>query len=201
MNWLAHLYLSDANTQFRVGNLLPDLTSAPQLVELPEPYQQGIRRHRQIDIFTDKHPRWKACVSRFPSPYRRYGGILTDVYFDYFLARDWASFSTVPLHRFIDEFYLGLVICLPEIPAPAAAALDRMRQEDWLGSYQRISGIGDILRRISRRLRRPFDLSGSLPFFAEQESTFGDDFHAFFPELMRHVGVERDSGIDARLDN
>lgn len=187
MNWLAHLYLSDANAQFRVGNLLPDLTSASRLVGLPEAYQQGIRRHRQIDVFTDSHPRVKSCISRFPKPYRRYGGILTDVYFDHFLARDWAHYSTVPLRRFLDDFYRDLESCLPEIPAPAAGVLDRMREQDWLGSYHRIAGIGEILERISRRLRRPFNLSDSLPFFEEHESRFQQDFHTFFPQLMRHV--------------
>jgi acyl carrier protein phosphodiesterase len=189
MNWLAHLYLSESTPQFRVGNLLPDLAPASQLRALPDVYQDGIRRHRQIDIFTDTHPRWKSCVSRFPSPYRRYGGILTDVYFDHFLARDWHKYSSVPLRSFIADFYLELEICLPEIPAYAAAALDRMREQDWLGSYDRIGGIRGILQRISHRLRRPFDLAASLPIFEEHQSAFHDDFHAFFPELMRHVDM------------
>ena len=188
MNWLAHLYLSGLDPRFRVGNVLPDLASARQLSGLPEPYQLGIRCHRQIDIFTDAHPRVKRCVARFPKPFRRYGGILTDVYFDYFLARDWGRYSAVPLRGFIDEFYRDLDICLPEIPAEGARAFHRMREQDWLGSYRELSGIVDILKRISGRLRRPFDLSGSVTFFAEHESAFQDDFQAFFPELMTHAG-------------
>src|SRR5215831_7568936 len=103
MNWLAHLYLSGASAQFRIGNLLPDLTSASRLVGFPELYQQGIRCHREIDHFTDTHPRVRSCVSRFPAPYRRYAGILTDVYFDHLLARDWLKYSEIPLFEFIDE--------------------------------------------------------------------------------------------------
>ena len=187
MNWLAHLYLSEANAQFRVGNLLPDLTSASQLIGLPEPYQKGIRRHRQIDLFTDRHPRVKACVSRFPAPYRRYGGILTDVYFDYCLARDWSKYSSTPLPNFLDEVYRDIEICLPEVPEVAAHRLEHLRDEDWLGSYHLISGISDILRRMSRRFHRPFDLSGSLPIFEQHRAAFLDDFHAIFPELIEHV--------------
>jgi len=188
MNWLAHIYLSDATPQFRVGNLLPDLAPVSQLKFLPEDYQQGIRRHRRIDIFTDAHPRWKSCVLRFPTPYRRFGGILTDIYFDHLLTRDWAKYSIVPLRQFIDDFYCDLEICLPEIPLHAAAVLDRMREQDWLGSYARIAGVRDILKRISRRLRRPFDLSGSLSIFEEHESGFHEDFRVFFPELMSTCG-------------
>jgi acyl carrier protein phosphodiesterase len=193
MNWLAHLYLSEPTPQFRVGNLLLDLAPASQLHPLAEEYQQGIRRHRQIDIFTDGHPRWKSCVSRFPVPYRRFGGILTDIYFDHLLARDWANYSTVPLRQFIDQFYSELEICLPEIPGHASAVLARMREQDWLGSYPQIPGVNDILKRISRRLRRPFDLSGSVPVFEEYESQFNDDFRMFFPELMRHVQTARNA--------
>ena len=62
-----------------------------------------------------------------------------------------------------------------------------MREENWLGSYQRIEGVTDILGRIGRRLRRPLDLTDSLPIFQKHETAFLDDFQAFFPELLAHV--------------
>jgi acyl carrier protein phosphodiesterase len=187
MNWLAHLYLSEPDPQFRVGNLLPDLARRSELASLPEPFQRGIRCHRQIDVFTDAHPRVKSCVARFRPPYRRFGGILTDVYFDHFLARDWTKFCSVALCDFITDVYRDIEMCLPDIPFEAAWVLYRMLEEDWLGSYPRIAGIRDILRRISGRLQRPIDLSGSVPMFAEQESAHSDDFHLYFPELISHV--------------
>ena len=187
MNWLAHLYLSEPDPQFRVGNLLPDLATRSQLISLPEPYQQGIRRHRQIDVFTDAHLRVRSCVSRFPKPYRRYGGILTDVYFDHFLARDWMKYSEVSLSEFIGDIYRDIEECLPEIPTEVAHVLRRMRDENWLASYHHIAGITETLRRIGRRFRRPFDLSRSLPVFEQHETDFANDFHAFFPELSMHV--------------
>ena len=165
MNWLAHLYLSEANPQFRVGNLLPDLASAAQLAGLGESFQRGIRCHREIDRFTDAHPRFKSCVSRFPPPYRRYGGVLTDIYFDHFLARDWLEHSGVSLSSFIGEVYRDIGLCLPELPLEAGQRLDLMRRADWLSSYHTIPGITEILRSVSRRLRRPFDLAASVPIF------------------------------------
>ncbi|HKV81229.1 MAG TPA: ACP phosphodiesterase [Candidatus Sulfotelmatobacter sp.] len=187
MNWLAHLYLSEPNAEFRVGNLLPDLTTASHLKFLPEPYQRGIRCHRRIDVFTDSHPRVRSSVWRFPPPYRRFGGILTDVYFDYFLARDWGEYSTVPLAEFIGEFYRDIETCSAAIPAEAKQGLQRMRNEDWLGRYHHLEGVTDILGRIGRRFRRPLNLMDSLPIFQEHESAFLEDFHNFFPELRAHV--------------
>ena len=187
MNWLAHLYLSEPTAEFRVGNLLPDLTSAPHLKSLPEPYQRGIRCHRRIDVFTDAHPRVRSCVRRFPAPYRRFGGILTDVYFDYFLASDWGEHSAVPLAEFIGEFYDDIETCSAMIPAEAKQRLQRMREEDWLGRYHHLEGVSEILRRIGRRFRRPLDLTDSLPIFQEHETAFLDDFQGFFPELKAHL--------------
>jgi acyl carrier protein phosphodiesterase len=193
MNWLAHLYLSEPNPQFRVGNLLPDLASAAQLAFLPEPYQKGIRCHRQIDRFTDSHPRVHSCVRRFPPPYRRFGGILTDVYFDHFLARDWPEYSTVPLPDFISEIYRDIETCASVIPAQANQPLQRMREEDWLGSYRCIAGVTDILGRIGRRLRRPLDLTASLTTFQEHETAFRDDFQVFWQNLLAHLQSQRTS--------
>jgi acyl carrier protein phosphodiesterase len=192
MNWIAHLYLSEPNRQFRVGNLLPDLASARQLAVLGEPFQRGIRCHREIDRFTDSHPRFRSCVSRFPAPFRRYGGILTDVYFDHFLARDWSRYYSRSLPEFLIEAYRDIESCLPEIPFQAACALSRMLEEGWLGSYHQISGISGILKRISCRLQRPFDLSASVPIFVEQESAFSEDFRAFFPELVDHLRLPQE---------
>lgn len=187
MNWLAHLYLSEPDAQFRVGNILPDLTSGSSLSGLPESFQRGIRCHRAIDVFTDAHPRVQSCVRRFPAPYRRYGGVLTDIYFDHFLARDWTRYSTTPLPDFINGFYRNVEACLPQIPLEARVRVQRLRDERWLESYHTLSGITDILSRVSRRFRRPFDLTGSRPIFEEQESAFASDFDAFFPELEAHV--------------
>jgi len=195
MNWLAHLYLSEPTPQFRLGNLLPDLISASQLADLPEPFQRGIRQHRQIDRFTDTHPRVNSCLQRFPAPYRRYAGILTDVYFDHFLARDWSKYCDVPLPQFIAEFYRDIETCLPELPAEAAQRLHRIRDENWIGTYHTIEGITDILSRISRRFRRPFDLTGSVAIFQKHESALWHDFDAFFPELMAHVQHSSTKGV------
>ena len=195
MNWLAHLYLSEDNPQFRVGNLLPDLASAAKLAGLPESFQKGIRCHRKIDRFTDAHPRFQSSVSRFPKPYRRYGGILTDVYFDHFLARDWSKYSTVPLGNFIREVHNDIESCLPEVPPDVTVPLRRMRTENWLGSYHTLPGITAILQRVSGRLRKPFDLAASIAIFEQHESAFADDFHYFFPELISHV--KRSSGRES----
>jgi acyl carrier protein phosphodiesterase len=43
MNWLAHLFLSEPDSAFRIGNLLPDLIPVHTLASLRTEFQRGIR--------------------------------------------------------------------------------------------------------------------------------------------------------------
>ena len=188
MNWLAHLYLSEAEVEFRVGNLLPDWVGPWEMVGLPEGFQRGIARHRRIDAFTDAHPMVRRSVRRFEKPFRRYGAVLTDVFYDHFLAAGWSEHSAVPLGEFVSGFYESVEAIRPSIPAQAWEVLEHMRAADWLGSYATLPGIETTLRRMSRRLRRPFDLAAAVRVLEKEYEGFREDFEAFFPEVRREVG-------------
>jgi len=80
MNWLSHLYLSEPNPAFRIGNLLPDLAPMSALSDLPSEFLRGIKQHRRIDAFTDSHAIFRRSISRVGPEFRRYGGILVDIF-------------------------------------------------------------------------------------------------------------------------
>lgn len=185
MNWLAHLYLSEPDAAFRVGNLLPDWLPPRELAELPEEFQQGIERHRHIDAFTDRHPVVRRSIQRFAPPFRRYGAVLTDVFYDHFLARDWQGHcpGAPPLRDFVHEFYGSVEPIRASIPPQAWEVLEHMRKADWLGSYAEVDGIALTLRRMARRLRRPFDLAAAVTVLEAQYAGFQADFEEFLPEV------------------
>ena len=183
MNWLAHLYLSDPEPACRIGNLLPDFIRAKVIAELPAEFHAGIVQHRRIDAFTDTHPVFRRSTRRFAPPFRRYGGILVDVFYDHFLARAWPSFSLTPLPDFAAQVYASFDTLRPLLPAEAHARLCQMREADWLCLYAKISGVEDVLRRLSHRLRRPFDLASAVPILRADYELFAADFHEFFPQL------------------
>src|SRR4051794_25034383 len=108
MNWLAHLVLSEPSSAFRIGNLLPDILPWSEWRALPAKYQGGIECHRVIDSFTDSHPVFRRSVGRVGAPFRRYAGILIDVFYDHFLASLWSRYAMVPLDQFAAEFYNSL---------------------------------------------------------------------------------------------
>ena len=187
MNWLAHLYLSEPNPEFRLGNLLPDIARGQSLASLPEAFQQGITQHRRIDAFTDSHPLVRRSIQRFTPPFRRFGGILCDVFYDHFLARDWDSYSSEPLSAFAQSVYASFDVYRPLIAPDAYSLLDNMRAGDWLCSYRDLAGISRALERIGSRLRRPVDLSQSVLTLQREYDSFDSDFRTFFPELSSYV--------------
>jgi acyl carrier protein phosphodiesterase len=188
LNWLAHLYLSDANPVFRIGNLLPDLAPAQSLKSLPDDFQRGIQRHHRIDAFTDSHPVVHESIRRFPPHLRRFGGILTDLFYDHFLACDWSRFSSVSLRDFTDSFYASVPEFRAIIPAQAYIRLEQMREADWLTSYAKLPGIARAVERIGLRFRQPVDLTSSITTLEQDYHSFHADFENFFPQLRAYIG-------------
>ncbi|MBL9146309.1 MAG: acyl carrier protein phosphodiesterase [Verrucomicrobiaceae bacterium] len=159
------------------------------LKALPAPFQGGVKRHRQIDLFTDSHPAFKRSVGRFSPPLRRFGGILADVIYDHCLARRWSAHSELALTEFTARVYASLDSIWADIPVQARPGLAHMRLEDWLGSYRELSGIARALERISRRMKRPFDSTGAMDVIEQELEAFDQDFNMFFPELKHHLGL------------
>ncbi len=192
MNWLAHLYLSEPTAAFRIGNLLPDLAPASVLSAMLPEFRRGMARHRRIDAFTDRNPIFRQSLARIEAPYRRYGGILVDVFYDHFLARDWPSFSSQPLPAFVSEVYASFEPLRAEIPPLAYHRLEQMRSGDWLNSYGDLKGISVTLTRMAARFSRPTPIADGVTVLEEHYESFHSDFMTFFPELVVHVATHPD---------
>jgi len=118
MNYLAHLYLGQGSAQSLIGSLMGDFIRGHLDESLPLAIRQGIWLHRKIDAFTDAHPVFRASKGRLRPPLRRYAGILVDVFYDHFLARDWALYSSVSLRDFSWSVYRTLHSHHERLPTP-----------------------------------------------------------------------------------
>lgn len=187
MNWLAHLVLSEPFAPFRIGNLLPDIARPAQLVRLPPEFQRGIEQHRRIDAFTDTHPLVRQSILRVEAPFRRYAGVLVDIFFDHVLSREWTQHCPAERQGFIAEFYACLDAYQGVIPLEAFARLQQIREADLLGSYYEVSGVTEALRRVGRRFRQPVPLENCARILEERYDDFAADFREFFPALRSHL--------------
>jgi len=189
MNWLAHLLLSEATPAFRIGNLLPDILRIPELKGLPEEFQRGILRHRQIDAFTDSHPIVRRSLVLISPSYRRFSGILMDLFYDHFLACDWDRYSDTTLEDFCATIYSSFDALHDQLPPFAAMRLQQIKAGNLLCSYREIAGIQGALERIGNHLRRPVALGESIAEFDRNYDTFHADFTEFFAELRDYVST------------
>ena len=187
MNWLAHAFLSRTNVEYRVGNILPDLVSITVLKEFSPPFQEGIRCHREIDKFTDAHPIVKKGIQRLPANYKRYGGILTDVFYDHFLAKNWQHYSSISLSNFTKQFHADRKRIERDIPADIYEKFQSILEHKIFEAYENVSGIEIALQRIDLRLRHPANLSGAITVLENYYSDYESEFSDFFSELQYHV--------------
>jgi acyl carrier protein phosphodiesterase len=191
MNWLAHVFLSDNDIEFRLGNLLADVVRGPDLATMSPQFVLGAQRHKAIDSFTDAHPVVRRSRMRLGPEHRRFSGVLMDVFYDYFLATQWSVYSAEPLDEFTSRFYSDARACSLPLPEPAQLLIDRMVRHDLLGQYRRIEGVEQSLRRLSIRLnqrwRRQFALERSIPALLANEAALAADFAEFFPQLRLNI--------------
>ena len=187
MNWLAHLVLSDRSPTFRIGNLLPDLMTRTELEAAPEVFQAGIQCHRCIDVFTDAHRLVRQSARRLSPTNRRFAPILIDIFYDHFLSRNWGDHCSQPLDDFLHEVYSSFDQRRAELPMVTSDILQRMRAENWLGSYGEIAGVRLTLERVARRFRRPVQLGDAVLELEKNYDPLKADFEEFFPELRAYI--------------
>jgi len=70
-----------------------------------------------------------------------------------------------------------------------------MASEDWLGSYAGLTGIADVLLRMSRRARQPNPLAGGEDEFIADAAGFAEDFAIWFADAKDFVGAWRAAHI------
>jgi acyl carrier protein phosphodiesterase len=187
MNWLAHVYLSDNDVEHRLGNILADVVKGKDRKRLSPGIQRGISCHQAIDAFTDYHPQVLTCKQLLSADFRPYAGILLDVYFDHLLATHWPTYSDIELPVFLAELYESFLTYPGELPEQIRVFLRRIAEEDWFGSYRFAPAIENVLRRISRRLKRPVSLELAFPELQQHHQAIDRAFHLFFPQLCDTV--------------
>lgn len=184
MNYLAHLYLAGDDPQALVGSLMGDFVKGRIDPARPRAIRDGIRLHRRIDAFTDAHATVLHSKRRLHPDFRRYGGILIDVFYDHFLARDWSHYADKPLEPFVHRVYAIMSDHHDRLPSRMQRSMRYMVGNDLLLSYRDIDGIARALRGIETRLSRPSRLGEAVSELETHYGALRQDFKDFFPQLI-----------------
>lgn len=183
MNFLAHAYLSFGQEGILVGNFAADFIKGRDFDRYRGEIRTGILLHREIDRFTDSHALVKAGQSYLRPKFRHYSTVITDIFFDYFLGKNWNKFSNTPLKIFVDQTYETIGSHLYELPESFGEMFYWMKSQNWLYHYHEISGIQKALNGLTRRTIFESKMNEATEVLLEKEEEFEVIFFAFFKEL------------------
>jgi acyl carrier protein phosphodiesterase len=183
MNFLAHAYLSFGQEEILVGNFIADFVRGKELENYPKKVQLGIRLHRAIDTYTDSHPLVKRAQSFLIPRFGHYSRVISDVFFDYFLAKNWGNYSNTDLEQFSLDTYRTLSSSPHGLPEAFCRMFHWMQMQNWLYAYREPAGIQAALDGLSRRARFDSKMNESTQVLWEKEKEIEAIFFAFFEDL------------------
>jgi acyl carrier protein phosphodiesterase len=183
MNFLAHIYLSGDSDLIKIGNFMADGVRGNKYLELHSEIQKGIVLHRTIDTITDAHPIFRQSTKRLHANYHHFSGVIVDVFYDHFLAKNWDLYSDEKLENYVANFYDSLVTHCDLLTAKALMMKPYMIQQNWLLSYQTIDGIEKILSQMDNRIKRESNMRFSVQELRLFYKEFEDDFTIFFNDI------------------
>ena len=183
MNFLAHLYLSQEHTNILIGNFMADGIVGNKFSQYPEEIQKGIFLHREIDTFTDAHELVKKSKRRLNERYRHYKGVIIDIFYDHYLAKNWQEYSAIPLNLYVQSVYQLLQDNVHLLPDRTKEMLPYMIEYNWLYNYQFTEGIQRVLNGMNNRTKQQSHMHLAVEDLLKNDTDFEEDFKLFFKEL------------------
>lgn len=147
----------------------------------PAEIQVGILLHRHIDTFTDAHKTVRKSTKRLHKKYGHYSGVIVDILYDHFLAKNWKNYCDKPLDTYVQNFYDSLEDNFDILPLRIQKMIPFMITDNWLLSYASIEGITRVLEGMNRRTKHRSGMNEAVieleTFYAEFENEFTHFFH------------------------
>ena len=185
MNYLAHIFLSGENPNVMIGNFMADSIKGSKHDFYPPEIQKGILLHRQIDTTTDAHPAFRKSTKRLHKNYGHYSGIIVDIFYDHFLAKNWADYSTIPLADYIQSFYKLLSDNTELLPHNIQKMAPIMMEGNWLLIYADLEGIDRVLGGMNRRTKNKSGMDKAGQELRKYYSLFEADFKVVMKDLQK----------------
>jgi acyl carrier protein phosphodiesterase len=187
LNFLAHLYLSKNNINLMIGNFIADHIRGNNYESFSKEIQQGIFLHREIDTFTDAHKVVRKSKRRLHARYRHYDGVIIDIFYDYFLAKNWADYSEIPLDVYTNSIYSLFDKIKLNLPAKSQQFIKYMIEYNILFNYKYKDGIEKVLNGMNHRTKGKSQMNLAIEDLRNLEVELEEDFTLFFKDLIAHV--------------
>ncbi|WP_108651571.1 acyl carrier protein phosphodiesterase [Dongshaea marina] len=181
MNYLVHSYFSGENTDIAIGNFIGDFVKGDiSALSYGEDIKSGLLLHRAIDSFSDSNKHFLISKHRLDKRFGLFRGIMVDIFYDHFLAKNWNDYSELALEAFTSDLYQTIESKIDILPLRFQQLFPSIKADDWLTSYRELSYIGKVLERFSKhRLKGKHDLSAGIADLQSHYQEIEGDFTAF----------------------
>lgn len=192
MNYLAHIFLSGDDRRVQIGNFVGDAVKGRAYENYPLGFRKGILLHREIDDYTDHHPVVREAIDMLRADFGRYSGVLTDIYFDHLLARNFRHYSGRSLRRFAWGFYGALILNYRYLPERFKGFLWHFILTNRLVRYASLSGIERSLEIMVEYKNLRIDPGLAIVFFERNQERLQELFDRFLPDVRKicHLVLE-----------
>jgi acyl carrier protein phosphodiesterase len=189
MNFLAHAYLSGNVEKIIVGNFIADHVKGRLVDSYSEQIKAGIRLHRRIDAFTDSHPVVRRSTGRLKENYGKFSGVIVDMFYDHFLAKNWTSYSSVPIKQFTSGIYRVMMKHFMILPPKTRRILPFMMADDWMSGYAYLEGLNMALSGMSRRTKFNSGMEHATEALKRDYELYKSEFEDFFADLRNDTAI------------
>jgi acyl carrier protein phosphodiesterase len=192
MNYLAHLKLSGDHEYIMLGNFIADHIRGNKIERYPKEVVDGIMLHRKIDYYTDHHPEFMKTRARLHPKYHKYAGVIADVFYDHFLAKNWNEFSEFHLSSFTSYSYGILLRNYSILPSKTKKILPFFIMQNWLTSYAKMEGLRRSFQVLARRANYKSNMQYVVEDLIDDYELYEAEFKAFFPDIAAYCQKELD---------
>jgi acyl carrier protein phosphodiesterase len=190
MNFLAHLTLSNNDDDILIGNFIADTTRRVEYPKFKKQVVYGIELHHKIDDFTDAHPIVEESKDRLRSRHGKYAGVIVDIFYDHFLAKNYAQYGEYPLEEFAQRCYLLFERRFSELTQGTQRMLPYMKRGNWLVNYGTEEGMRNVFKGMGRRASFSNKMALAVEDLLKFYPNFKSEFEAFYPQLADYVTQE-----------
>ncbi len=132
------------------------------------------------------HPIYRQSKHRLHEKYGHYSGVIMDIFYDHFLAKNWKTYSDEKLETYAENFYTLLTNHQEVLTERAKGMLPYMIGRNWLVSYATIEGLEMIMFQMDHRTKNRVDMHESIVELKQFYTEFENEFTLFFEELRKH---------------
>jgi acyl carrier protein phosphodiesterase len=142
--------------------------------------------HREIDTFTDTHPVFIQSRNRLAVNYRKYAGVVADMFYDHFLSANWEVYSEQSLDEFTRRIHDVIIKRYPILPHKSQQFIAYMNKFNWLKGYGTISGLSRALKGMANRTPFESKMEHAVEDLVDNYELFKKEFQDFFPEVVEY---------------